>query len=360
MNKLKLFFEKHESALSSGTLIVGFVFDYLTLQRVDLFWDNFFTILYLVFSGMSIILIDFYQDGRLKGNGIQHIQEFLPFVVQFCFGGLFSAFIIFYSKSSSLVSGGIFILILLFFFIGNEFFKKKYSKLTFQIGIYFVALFFFLIYFLPVLIKQMGPLVFLGSGAASLILISIFIFIISYFDPKRYMENNRFLFVTVFCLYACVNLLYFTNIIPPIPLSLKTGDVYRFVEKQSDGNYHVTGEKNTWQEKFNFSQKIHLSAGEPVYVFSSIFAPTGLTMEVTHEWQHFDEKIGKWVRLNKITFPITGGRDQGYRGFSKKENIFPGKWRVDIKTERGQVIGRVKFDIEITDATPELETKIVR
>lgn len=39
-------------------------------------------------------------------------------------------------------------------------------------------------------------------------------------------------------------------------------------------------------------------------------------------------------------------RNEGFRGFTKKENIFPGKWRVDIKTERDQVVGRVRFDVE--------------
>jgi len=358
MNKLKIFFSKNESLLSSSTLILGFLFDYLTLHRVDFLLDNLFVIFYLILAGTSIIWMDLYEDNKIKSGAIHHIYEFLPFIIQFCFGGLFSAFAIFYSQSASLFTSGVFVLIFFILLIGNEFFKKKYSKLVFQVGIYFVALFSFFIYFLPVLVKQMGILIFLASGGISLVFISIFIFIIFYLDPGQYKkENNKFIFLIVSGLYVLINLLYFTNIIPPIPLSLKIGDVYYFVQKQFDGNYLTISEKNTWREKFGLSQKIHLAPGEPAYVFSSVFAPTDLGIKIVHDWQNFNEVENKWISLDRIIFSIEGGRGEGYRGFSKKENVFPGKWRVDIKTERGQVIGRVRFDIEVGSRPGDLQNK---
>lgn len=337
----------------------GFIFDYFTLTRIDFILDNIFTILYLLFVGAGIIIINLYEAGRLRNKFLESIYEFLPVLMQFSFGGLFSAFVVFYSKSASLFSSGAFVLVLLALLIGNEFFKKRYLRLVFQVGIYFVALFSFSIYFLPVLIKQMGAMVFLGSGVISLIFISLFVFIVAYFVPQRYKESAKLLILTVLGLYVSINILYFTNIIPPIPLSLKTGDVYHLVERQVDGDYIVRGEKNTWYEKFSLSQKIHIISGEPVYIFSSVFAPTDLDIRIIHDWQFFDENKSDWISLNKIIYPIKGGRNEGYRGFSKKENIFEGKWRVDIETERGQVIGRVRFDIEIVNAPPGLETRII-
>src|SRR3989344_761872 len=345
--KLKAFFDKYESKLAALTLVFGFIFDYLTLQRVDFLVDNLFIITYLILSGASIIIIDLYEDSRLKGWFFDKIYDFLPFIIQFCFGGLFSAFVIFYSKSASLLTSGVFVLILLFLLVGNEFFKKRYSKLVFQVGIYFVALFSFFIYFLPVLTRKMGALIFLGSGAISLILIGIFIFVIFYLDPERYeKENEKVLFLTIFGLYASMNILYFANIIPPIPLSLKIGDVYHLVERQENGNYLAMGERNTWREKFELSQDLHLPVGKSAYVFSSVFAPTDLTIEIIHDWQYFDETEDMWVSINQVSFPIRGGRNEGYRGFSRKDNVILGKWRVDIKTDRDQVIGRVRFDVK--------------
>ena len=46
---------------------------------------------------------------------------------------------------------------------------------------------------------------------------------------------------------------------------------------------------------------------------------------------------------------IFGGRDGGYHTYSIKGNIIPGLWRVDIETERGQIIGREEFKIEFSN-----------
>jgi len=357
---LRRLYEKFERYISPLALISGFIFDFFTLKRVDFLWDNFLIILYLIFAGVSIIIINLFETDRPRNKFIENIYEFLPLFLQFSFGGLFSAFVIFYSKSASLFTGGAFILILGIFLVGNEFFKKRYSKLAFHIGVYFVALFSFSIYFLPVLIKQMGALVFLSSGGISLVLISLFVLIIAHLAPERYKEAGKLSSLVVLGLYISINILYFTNIIPPIPLSLKMADVFHNVERQIDGNYLVLGENNNiWREKFSLSQKIHLILGQPVYVFSSIFAPTNLSVELVHNWQYFDDVSEKWVSSSKISFPIKGGRNEGYRGFSKKENVFEGKWRVDIETERGQVIGRVRFDIFMVETIQGLETKII-
>ena len=360
LNILKAFYERFEKYISPVALISGFTFDYFTLKRVDFLFDNLLIIFYLIFAGASIVLINLFETNRGRNKFVENIYEFLPLFVQFSFGGLFSAFVIFYSKSASLFTSGAFILILAIFLIGNEFFKKRYSKLVFQVGVYFVAISSFSIYFLPVLIKKMGAPIFLLSGVISLILISIFIFIINRLIPERQDERGKLSGLVVLGLYISINILYFTNVIPPIPLSLKTADVFHNVERQVDGNYLVFGEySNVWREKFSLSQKIHLISGEPVYVFSSIFAPTDLRIGLVHNWQYFDEDKGEWISAGKITFPIKGGRSEGYRGFSKKENVFEGEWRVDIETERGQVIGRVRFDIYIGGATQELESKII-
>jgi hypothetical protein len=359
LEKLKNIFHKHESILSSGTLILGFIIDYLTLRRVDFLLDNLLIVFYLIFAGASILIVNLYEAGRLRTQFFENIYEFLPFLLQFAFGGLFSAFVVFYSKSASLFTSGAFVLILFSFLVGNEFFKKRYSKLVFQVAIYFVAIFSFSIFFVPVLIKQMGAIVFLYSGAVSLTVIGIFILTISRLAPARYKESKKFLFITIPVLYIFINILYFTNIIPPIPLSLRALDVYHLVERKTGGNYLVTGERDLWQEKFNLGQVFHWKPGQPVYVFSSVFAPTDLNIKIVHDWQYFDESEDQWVSANKISFPIRGGRDEGYRGFSKKSYVFPGHWRVDIETERGQVIGRVRFDIEVVDFEQSLEAEII-
>ena len=347
LKNIKFLFNKYERYLSSGALLFGFIFDNLTLQRVDFIFDNLIIISYLLLVGFCITFINLHQEGRLKGSFIEKFYEFLPFIMQFAFGGLFSAFVVFYSRSASLLSSGPFVVVLAILLIGNEFFKNQYQKLVFQVSLYFIGIFSFAIFFLPVLTKQMGALVFLGSGFVSICFISLFIFFISKTAQKRFTEKRNTLLSTIFCLFVFINTLYFTNIIPPIPLSLKEADVYHSIIRNSDGSYLATYELGgKWYDIFNPSKDVYLKPNSSLFLFSSIFAPTNLNTQIIHDWQYFDGERNSWVSASKIIFSIKGGRDQGFRGFSKKEGLWAGKWRVLIKTTRNQIIGRVRFDIK--------------
>ena len=54
-----------------------------------------------------------------------------------------------------------------------------------------------------------------------------------------------------------------------------------------------------------------------------------------------------------------GGRDGGYRGYSIKNDVTAGKWRVNVKTGDGKLIGRVGFTVEDVQrrATTTLEMR---
>ena len=60
---------------------------------------------------------------------------------------------------------------------------------------------------------------------------------------------------------------------------------------------------------------------------------------------------------DRIPIVIAGGRDKGYRGYTVKQRVVPGDWRVDVETAEGRVIGRVSFQVEEPEGeTPELDT----
>jgi hypothetical protein len=358
--KGELFYEKYERHLSSLALVAGFIFDNLTLQRIDLLFENVSILSYLVFSGGSIVLLNYYKEFPPLRKMTLKIQSFLPFLIQFAFGGLFSAFFIFYTRSAALSSSWPFMLVLLFLLIGNEFFKEYYQKIAFQTSIYFVAVFSFFIFFVPVILKTMGALVFVLSGIVSVFVIYLFTRLLSKVVPRSYLESKMALRNSLLSIFVVINILYFTNLIPPIPLALKSSGVYYAVERVAE-SYQVIGEEKAWYESLPFfsSKKISWRSGMPLYVFSSVFAPTNLNTKIIHDWQYRDQAAGKWVSTSKITFPIRGGRGGGYRGFSTKSSLFIGEWRVDVKTGRGQVIGRVRFDIEPAPSKIELIDEVL-
>lgn len=344
---LKQFFDRYERRLSFAFLIGGFIFDNFTLQRVDFLLDNLVLLFYLVLVALGIILVN------LKAGKLSYAA---PYAMQFAFGGLFSGYIVFYFRSASLTISWPFLLMLAVFFIGNEFFRKRYELLAFHLAIFFVAVFSYSIFSLPVIFHRLGADIFISSGLVSLAIVAGLIYFIKKNTPERIAGHRTLIFGIIGAIYLAFNIFYFTNIIPPIPLALKEAGIYHRVERTSDG-YLLLAEKRAWYEIFT-KNRVHLPLDQPVYAYSSVFAPTKLESPIFHRWSFYDEKREKWVEAGRIGFLITGGRDGGYRGYSVKKSIMPGRWRVDVITERGQVIGRMQFWAVIAETLPELRVVV--
>jgi len=355
--RFKFWLRRNERIVSSIALIGGFLIDNLTLQRIDLLFENLILLSYIVVAGGAIILINLYHAGKITGRVSEWVKPLSIIAMQFAFGGLFSGFLIFYSRSASFGTSWFFILILSAIFLANEFLKGYFARLSFQVSLFFLALFSYAIFLVPIVTKRIGAVIFILSGILSLVLIYLFLRLLRLIIPVIINEHKKAFVWSIGSIFLIVNAFYFLNIIPPIPLSLEDVGVYHFVGRQGN-DYVLLEEKREWYQLGLFYETAHVTPGESLYVFSSIFAPTELSTDIIHEWLYFDENNRRWVSTGEIRFPIIGGRDRGYRAFSEKTQIFPGFWRVDIKTPRGQTVGRIKFNIEEVSETPELETVI--
>lgn len=346
IKKIRGLYIKHERYMLPVAFLAGFVWDSLTLKRIDLLYENLVFLMYIFVAGAGIILV----------NISRRYIRWAPLFMQFAFGGLFSGFVVFYFRSASFLASWPFLALLLFFLVGNEVFKKQYLRLVFQLSVFFTVLFSYAIFALPVFTGQMGEGTFLLSGVLSLFVMGLLVFILNFSIPGKIYHVRRALFSSVLGIYLLLNIFYFTNIIPPIPLSLKVFDIYHSVEKNSAGQYLVSFEPVRW---YDFSRKIkpvfHWSQGAPVYAFSAVFAPTKINTTIFHQWYYFNGKTGKWVESSRLGFPIVGGRDGGYRGYTVKNATFPGRWRVEVVTGRGQVLGRIDFEVVESRSAPNLE-----
>ena len=177
--------------------------------------------------------------------------------------------------------------------------------------------------------------------------------------PEIYRAARGKLLQSAASIFLIFNILYFTNAIPPLPLALKEAGVYHSVRRIS-GEYHLEAEPLKWYQHYlQYNTVFHKTAGETVYVFTSVFAPTKLSTSITHEWQYYDEPLKDWITTSRVSFPIQGGRDGGYRGYTLESITAEGKWRVNVRTHDGRVIGRVSFRIEDV-ASPATTTDIIR
>ncbi|HEY4513097.1 MAG TPA: DUF2914 domain-containing protein [Candidatus Paceibacterota bacterium] len=351
---LRNFYGRFERPISSLSLILGFVLDIFTLKRVDTLFEDLFILGYLIIIGIFITLTHLKET---EGNS-EHNPDSAHFwyvnVLQFAFGGVFSAYLVLYFRSADILVAWPFIALLATIFIANEFLKKHYIRLSFQISLFFLSIYWFMIFIVPVLLHRIGVLVFLFSGFVSLAIITIFIAILFRIIKDKFEKSKKLLNALIMGIFVSVNFLYFTNLIPPIPLSLKDAGIFHSIQKNEKGNYEVTYEEYGWRGYFKLYENFNKTPDEPVYAYSAVFSPKNLNLKIIHEWQYYNETGKEWVTESKINLAVVGGRDGGFRTYSMRSNLTEGKWRVRVMTEGGQTIGHIRFNVIPADLKPPL------
>ena len=237
--------------------------------------------------------------------------------------------------------------------VSNEVFNRLYLKPIVQVSVFYFVSFSLLALALPYAFNSLNPILFLSAGVVSFVFVMICLKIFSRFEKTIFISQKKILFVMAM-IFVAMQALYFGNIIPPIPLSLREAGVYHNIERNGS-EYVLTAEKEQWWDQFVPGQTIHVAASNRVYIFSSIFAPTKLNTTIVHHWQFYDESLKQWVDKDRLSFTLSGGRDEGYRGYSMKSNVPVGKWRVRMETARGQVVGSIGFTVVASTEAPVLE-----
>jgi hypothetical protein len=191
--------------------------------------------------------------------------------------------------------------------------------------------------------------------------------ILAAFSPERFQGSARWAVLgSVAGILAVMNFLYFLGLIPPLPLSLKQAGVYHSLAVRGPGQYTVTTESSRTRRLtsmsflkrfFSLSQRVYLKAGDSLVVYTAVYCPTRLHAKIIHEWQYYDPTRQAWITRARVSLSVVGGGPTGYRTFSEVTVTTPGPWRVDVETPRGQVIGRVNFDVIFQNRQPPLTTK---
>lgn len=325
----------------------GFVTDFLLLNRVDDKIDNAILTIYVILATVSLLL--FYAGIALRfGDRFSiKVQKVAGGIMQYAYGGLFSGMLIFYGKSGSLVSSWPFLVLIIIAILGNELIKNRGQQLVFNLFAYFVGLFSFTVLQVPVLTGAMGGLVFFLSGLIALVAVYIVVQLLTFIIPNYLLLEMRKIVFTIIGTFVLLQALYITNIIPPIPLSLKEIIIAQSVTKVA-GDYEIVAEKREWWKFWNFGQiNFHPSESNTVACFSRVFAPTKLETKIYHVWYYQDNEQG-WVKHFSLEYPIVGGSDNGFRGYTAISTFKDGKWRCRVETARGQVIGQQVFTIDST------------
>lgn len=360
INRLRAFVRANQRYLPVVFFMVGFVWDSLTLGRIDRLYDRIVLCTYLTSLSVCLYLFNLAEDGRWKETFLEKYEEYFPLAIQFFLGGLCSAYVIYFSRSVSFSKTASFFVILVILLFANELLKKRISNKYLQFGAYFFVNFTFFTFFVPLIVKHMSSFIFMVSGGISLATtLGLFVYIFNASPSTQKEVHFGKLTTLILGIYFLINTFYFFNLIPPVPLALDEGLVAHSIEKK-DNEYQVSYEREPWYKIWKDNRhQYEYEPGSNVYVFTSIFAPSKFQKDVLHRWKWFSPHTKKWEVIDEIGFEITGGRDEGFRGYTYKSNMMEGEWEVDVITEEELVLGIIKFKVEI-DSTAEPYRLITR
>ncbi len=334
-----------KKSLEGIPMVAGFLLDVFTLGRIDQLWSIGLQVIYLLLIFIFLWLNNIPEENRK----IKIFWKYYDFLIQFCFGGLLSAYSIFYFKSASSLLVVLFASILFLLMVVNE--SKQFHSMRFPIRHVMASLCLvsFMVYLLPIIFHWMSWVTFMMSAAASLFLYLQFVDKThktqTWNDqPKR----TRAIWGSAVPIVFVV--LYIFKLIPPVPLSCSELGVYHSVERKGDV-YELSYTRPAWKFWESGDQSFAYREGDKVNIFTSVFAPSNLKHKIQIRWEKKNAN-GNWETTDTIPIAINGGRDAGYRGVANKQNIQPGKWRVRIETEDGRELRRLKFRI-FPDENPE-------
>jgi len=209
--------------------VFGFVIDNITLNRVDQLFDNFVLAFYVLLAMVSLLFMYATAAEKIGGKIGYYLQRYSPVAVQYSFGGLLSGMLIFYGRSGSWSESWPYMVIILLAIYGNETVRDRTHRLIYNLAILFIGLLSYVVLVIPVATGKMGPWIFLGSGLLALLIMYGFVRVLRRIVPRFISIHIKPVVFTIGTIYVSLNFLYFTNIIPPIPLSLKDVGVYHSV-----------------------------------------------------------------------------------------------------------------------------------
>ena len=337
-------------------MIAGFVADNLLFIRVDLLQTQILFAGYATACFISIPLLHWIEMRGGRGHAMPRWRLLLPLVTQFALGGFWSGFVIFYGRSAVFGASWPFLLFIFLIFLGSEYFHHYHARLVFTSILFFFALYSYAIFAVPMYTGTIGTLTFLESGAVAIGIFALFTILLRIVARERFLVDVWRIRVGAFGVLAIMNLFYFTNILPPLPLSSAAAGMYHSVW-HVPGNYLATSEAQPWQVQYlGFAPTLHVVLGDSLSAYSSVFAPTTIMTTIVHQWQWYNPTQKAWVTRATISYSIAGGRDGGYRGYSTAFMNSMGQWRVNIETSDGRLIERLPFTVEQVTLPPPEET----
>ena len=258
------------------------------------------------------------------------------FIIQFLLGTLLNVLFVLYFKSTGHLLAWLMTLCIGAILIASEHFKDEFREFTLSWALFSFCTMMLFNFLIPFLIGSINPFWFylstlLGTGLAYLL----------YTKTPNHLGSIK----PVWLIAVILMLAYAFDVIPPVPL-VKRDIAVGYALSRVGGEYRLSQQPSNWWVFWRkTSDDLQVTSGQRVYCFSSVFAPEGLKTRLYHVWQYQDQNKG-WLTKSRVGFMISGGRNEGFRGYTFKQNLQAGDWRVKVVTENDKTVGLKEFSVE--------------
>lgn len=352
--------ERYGNYIPAGALLFGLIWDSLTLQRPDSLFENAVVAAYLILAAGIIVVLNvrrarMTREQEADPNTLRPVL--LLGVLQFAFGNLTSALLILYIKSGAVIGSLFFFGALGALLVGNEFLRSRYQQTYLHVLVWYVLLLAYATLIVPVIVGSIGDMIFLLSVAIATMVAAALLWTLYTIARTSFVPYVQRIGTTLSIAALVFIGLYFTGGIPPVPLSSQHIGIYHEAERTEDA-YRLVYEEPRWYNFWRDTRRtIHADAGEPLFCFSAVYAPKNIQTTIFHRWEYYDDAQGTWQTAARIQFPISGGRKEGFRGYTQTSQITPGKWRCSVETARGALVGRTGVTVVPAEEEPALEVR---
>jgi len=351
--RFKKFREQHHVAFEILFFFAGFLFDVGLLHRIDstplLIHQGTYLVLtaLLIFADHKIA----YQKEEPKGI-LGKLASYRLWLMHFFLGTLLNAFLVFYFRASSGFFAMVFIVALSGVIVLNELPRFRKQGPVVRVALLSFSITSYLAYLLPVL---------WGERSAFQYFVAVFLGSLFTFGLwklfQRLVDDSQWTFrravIPGLVVQVVLVLMYLSNAIPPVPLSLKHIGLYHdVIADKSSGkiqytlSYEPAAKVAFWRTQ---SKTFHAVLGEKAWAFVRVFAPTKFQDTVSFAWEYEDDSKG-WMDWGKpFSTKLSGGNEEGFRTFAFTTIRHPGKYRVHVLTADGREIGRDTFEVELIE-----------
>jgi hypothetical protein len=336
---------------AEAMFVAGFLFDLLTMQRIDAWTDLAFQLAYLLGLTTLLVLQQREATGRwMPGGYTARAWHYNLEALHFLYGGLLSAYVVLYFRSSTFARPAIFLALLVGLMLVNEVPRARRAGYRLRLGLYAFCVLSFLTYFIPIVVGRIGGWIFLLSllGSAAIVWM-----VSGWLVPRDAQPGARVrLYEPAAVVLGALGLLYILRLIPPVPLSVQFQGIYHEVRRDQGGYTLVYERPPRWAVWRRDSRPFERRVGDRLHYFARVFAPSGFRHRVVIRWEIYDATRG-WVTTDRVPLDVVGGRAEGFRGSAVKANFMPGEWRVTAETEDGRAIATIAFRVEDDARTSE-------